>query len=129
MMRLNKFIKSLEWWKLVPSGLNGMKDVIIDPLNIDTTASYVSAAAARDGSLLVAYIPPAHDGGVTVNLTVLKKAAFAYWFDPTDGSFLPVGESRVTNKGNRTFVPPGKNHQGQTDWVLIFATEKIAEGQ
>src|SRR5690606_31954793 len=31
MMRLNEFIKSLEWWKLVPGGLDGMKDIIVDP--------------------------------------------------------------------------------------------------
>src|SRR5690606_42022423 len=42
MMRLNEFIKSLEWWKLVPGGLDGMKDIIVDPANADTTASFVS---------------------------------------------------------------------------------------
>lgn len=127
MMRLNKFIKSMEWWKLVPSGLNNMKEIIVDPLNVDTTASYVSAAAARDGSLLVAYIPPAHKGGVTVDLSVLGKTAFAYWFDPTDGRYFRVSESPIANKGNREFFPPGKNQQGLSDWVLLFTTDRLSE--
>ncbi len=129
MQILNQFIKSLEWWKLVPGGLNGMKDIIVDPLNIDTTASYISGAADRDGSLMVAYIPPAHKGGVTVDLSVLSKPARGYWFDPTSGRYIPVGGSQINNTGNRLFLPPGKNLQGETDWVLILTTEKIAEGQ
>jgi hypothetical protein len=127
MMRLNKFIKSLEWWKLVPSGLNGMKEIIVDPLNVDTTASYVSAAAARDGSFLVAYIPPANKGGVMVDLSVLRKTAFAYWFDPTDGSFVRVSESPVPNNGFKEFFPPGKNHQGLSDWVLLLTTNRLSQ--
>src|SRR6187431_1254342 len=65
------------------------ESIIADPVNIDTTAAYVSAAAARDGSLFVAYIPPAHKGGITVDLSVLNKPGFVYWFDPTDGSYSP----------------------------------------
>lgn len=125
MMRLNRFITSVEWWKLVPSGLNGMKNIILDPANTDTTASYVSAAAARDGSLLVAYIPPAHKGEVNVDLRVLSQPGFAYWFDPTDGRYMPVEASPVMNKGVREFVPPAKNYAGESDWVLVIRTSKI----
>ena len=59
--------------KLVPSGLDGMKNIIADPDNIDTSVSYISAAAARDGSVLVAYIPPDHTGEVKVDLSALSK--------------------------------------------------------
>jgi hypothetical protein len=124
MIRLNKFIQSLGWWKLVPGGLNGMKDIIVDPANVDTTASFVSAAAARDGSFLVAYIPPAHEGSIKVDLTVLNKPGFAYWFDPTDGRYLPVGRSPIRNKGVREFVTPGKNSVGENDWVLLVSTRR-----
>ena len=125
MTRLNKFIKSVEWWKLVPSGLKGMKNIIVDPLNVDTSASYVSAAAASDGSLLVAYIPPAHRGQVKVDLSVLSKPAFAYWFDPTDGRYISVEASPVTNREIREFMPPAKNHAGESDWVLLISSSKI----
>jgi hypothetical protein len=125
MMRLNGFIKSVEWWKLVPSGLNGMRNIVLDPDNMDPTASYVSAAAARDGSFLAAYLPPAHKGGVNVDLRVLSKSGFAYWFDPTDGRYVPVERSPVSNKGTRVFMPPAKNHAGESDWVLVVSTERI----
>lgn len=127
MTRLNHFIKSVEWWKLVPSGLNGMKIIIADPDNIDTTASYVSAAAARDGSFLIAYIPPAHKGEVSVDVSVLSKSGFAYWFDPTEERYIPVEASPITNKRIRKFMPPAKNHAGETDWVLVVTTGKLKE--
>ena len=106
MMRLNQFIKSVEWWKLVPAGLNGMKKIIANPVNIDAAATYVSAAAARDGSFLVAYIPPAHKGAIRVDLSVLSKPSYVYWFNPTDGRYLPMEASLVSNTGIREFVPP-----------------------
>lgn len=124
MMRLNEFIKSLEWWKLVPGGLDGMKDIIVDPANADTTASFVSAAAARDGSFLVAYIPPAHDGRIRVDLTVLSKPGIAYWFDPTDGRYLPVKGSPIRNNSVKEFITPEKNSVGEGDWVLLVKTTR-----
>ena len=127
MTRLNKFIKSLEWWKLVPAGLNGMKNIIKDPANIDTVASYVSAAAARDGSFLVAYVPPAHKGTIKVDVSVLSKRCFAYWFDPTDGRYIPAGRSPVSNTGIREFTPPATNHAGESDWVLLITSRKMTQ--
>ncbi|HEX6224338.1 MAG TPA: DUF4038 domain-containing protein [Chryseolinea sp.] len=122
MARLNKFIKSIEWWKLVPEGLNGMKKIITDPLNVDTTASFVSAAADPDGSLLVAYLPPAQKGSVKVDLSVVSKPAFAYWFDPTDWRYIPIASSPISNTDTREFTTPGKNHAGDRDWVLLVTT-------
>lgn len=115
MTRLNLFIQSLEWWKLVPGGLDGMQDIIAAPANIDTTATFVSAAAARDGSFLVAYLPPAHEGKVKVDLTVLSKPGYAYWFDPTDARYVPVESSSISNKRIQEFVTPGKNSVGEGD--------------
>jgi hypothetical protein len=125
MMRLNKFIKSVEWWKLVPAGLGGMKNIISAPVNIDTAATYVSAAAAKGGSFLVAYIPPAHKGAVKVDLSVLSKPAFGYWFDPTDGRYIPMKTSPLNNNGIIEFTPPGKNFDGESDWVLLLTTRRI----
>jgi len=127
MMRLNNFIKSVEWWKLVPSGLNGMRTIIADPVNIDTAASFVSAAAARDGSFLVAYIPPAHKGEVRVDLSVLSKPGFAYWFDPTDARYIPVQASPLVNRGVSKFIPPSKNQAGESDWVLLITISKMKD--
>ncbi|WP_336518283.1 DUF4038 domain-containing protein [Pollutibacter soli] len=125
MIILNKFIQSVDWWKLVPSGLNGMKNIIDNPNNKDTSVSYISAAAAKEGSLLVAYIPPAFKGEVKVDLTVLIKPGYAYWFDPTDGRYITIEKSAVSNKGAKSFIPPGKNSKGESDWVLVVSTHRI----
>lgn len=124
MMRMNKFIQSIEWWKLVPSGLTGMKTLIVDPRNADTSVSFVSAAAATDGSVLVAYIPPAHRRVINVDLRVLSKPCYAYWFDPTDERYIPVSTTAITNNSVKTFSPPGKNSAGEADWVFIATTDK-----
>jgi hypothetical protein len=59
MHQLNNFIKQKKWWELIPSALNNMPVLIADSNNTDTSAAYVSAAATKDGKLLIAYIPPA----------------------------------------------------------------------
>jgi len=53
---------------LVPSGLNGMRTSLRLALGHDPNADYVTAAATPDGKLLVAYIPPAHNGSITVDM-------------------------------------------------------------
>ena len=124
MSRLNGFIKSVEWWKLVPSGLNGMKNLITEGNTPDTTASYVSAAAAKDGSLLIAYIPPAHQGSIGVDLGTIKNNITASWFDPTNGMYKKITGTALSSKGTHTFTPPGKNSRGETDWVLVLRSIK-----
>lgn len=127
MTRLNRFIESIEWWKLIPQGLNGMKNIVIDPVNIDTTASYVSAAAARDGSMMVAYIPPSNKGHIKVDLSVVSKPAFEYWFDPTEGSYITINLSQTADTINREFKIPGKNKAGEHDWVLLISHKPLSK--
>ena len=62
MARLNAFIQSIAWYELVPSGLGGMKTLITAGGSSVSLSDYVAAAATPDGTLLVAYIPPAHNG-------------------------------------------------------------------
>jgi hypothetical protein len=118
MERLNGFIRSLRWWELVPSGMEGMKTLISGAGSNDSSTDYVAAAATGDGTLLVAYIPPDHTGPVTVDMTVLKKKVTGYWFDPASGALYPIAGSPFSNKDKRAFMPPGKNSRGQQDWVL-----------
>jgi hypothetical protein len=124
MSRLNKFIRSIEWWKLVPSGLNGMKTLITGKNNRDTAADYVAASATKNGTLLVAYIPPAHTGSISVDMSALRGKIYANWFDPTNGSFTEVTGSPFTTKSAREFVPPGKNSTGENDWVLVLSAKR-----
>jgi hypothetical protein len=124
MERLNGFIRTLRWWELVPSGLNGMKTLVTDPSNIDTTAAYVSASASKDGTLLVAYIPPAHRGSVSIDMSAMSAKSYAYWFDPTSTGLEVVEVDALRNKGVRSFTPPALNSRGEHDWVLVLRTSR-----
>ena len=118
--RLNAFIRSQAWNKLVPSGLNGMRTLITAGGGASPSAAdYVAASAAVDGKLLVAYIPPAHAGPITVDMGAMSGLARARWFDPTSGDYSSIG-SGFTNAGPREFLPPGANNSGYTDWVLVL---------
>jgi hypothetical protein len=124
MERLNGFIKSVRWWELVPSGLKGMKTLITIGGGKDSSTDYVAAAATPDGTLLIAYIPPDHTGSITVDMTVLKENIKAYWYDPTNGISAVIQGSPFDNKNTRKFTAPGKNNNGQNDWVLKLVGTK-----
>jgi hypothetical protein len=79
MRRLNAFIGSVPWFKLVPSGLNGMRDLVTAGGSSVTLDDYVSASATLDGTLLVAYIPPDHTGPITVDMTAMSGPSHARW--------------------------------------------------
>jgi hypothetical protein len=119
--RLNAFVRSIKWWELVPSGLNGLKPLILSGGSTDDKSDFVAAAANQDGSLLIAYIPPDHIGGITVDMTVLKKKITAWWFDPASGKSIELRGSPFPNNKSHQFVVPGKNSSGQNDWVLKLA--------
>jgi hypothetical protein len=120
MGRLNNFIKSMPWWELVPSGLDGMKPLISINGGVPSDPDYVAAAATRAGTFLVAYIPPSHKGSITVDMTVMKSNIKASWYDPTSGTFAAIPGTPFSNKGMQQFTPPGKNQNGDNDWVLFL---------
>ena len=123
MEHLNRFIRSIPWWELVPSGLNGMRNLIAD-VGSDSSAAYVSAASTPSGTLLVAYVPPAHRGSITVDVTGMGKTIEANWYDPTGGSYTKITGSPFKNEGTRKFTPPKSNSVGQSDWVLVLSALK-----
>jgi len=120
MKLLNGFIKSINWWQLVPSGLDSMKTLVIAGNTADTTETYVAAACTRKGDLLVAYIPPKHQGSITLDLTVLGGPSTAKWFDPTNGKYSLIKGSISPKSLKREFSIPGKNSAGENDWVLVI---------
>ncbi|HWD37294.1 MAG TPA: DUF4038 domain-containing protein [Fimbriimonas sp.] len=120
MAHLNAFWKAVNWWDLVPSGLNGMR-VLVEDNAPEADKAYVSAAATPDGRLLVAYIPPAHLGPVKLDLTVMQGKPHAEWFNPTTGKRTSIGEL----EGGRSLKlsPPGENGSGFSDWVLVVRSK------
>ncbi len=97
-----------------------MRNLITEGGGTDSSSNYVTAAATPAGTLLVAYVPPAHSGSITVDMEAMKGSALARWFDPTSGKYTPVVGSPVKNKGMHQFTPPGSNSAGQNDWVLVL---------
>jgi len=125
MARLNAFIISINWYKLVPSNLGGMRNLITAGGSTVLLDDYVAASATFDGALLVAYIPPAHKGSITVDMAAMSAPARARWFDPTNAAYTDIG-SGIPNKGEHEFVPPGNNSTGEGDWTLIIDVPMVA---
>ena len=117
-----KMFSSVAWFDLVPdqdhSVVTGGLGTVGDFKTPVRLSDYCTAAKTQDGSLVVAYMPTART--ITVNMGSLKSPALGTWFDPTDGVYTPVSAGRLENKGLRQFTPPGKNHDGDSDWVLIL---------
>ena len=90
---LNAFIRGLEWHTLVPSGLDGMRELITRAGSCVRAHDYIAAAASRDGSLLVAYVPPEGAGSFDVDLRAMRGPVRARWFDPTDGSWRAIADA------------------------------------
>jgi len=117
---LNEFIRSVNWWQLIPSGLDGMKELVVHGSGADTSSDYIAAACSKDGKLLVAYIPPAHNGSFTVDLSVLSGKPAAYWLDPSSGKYSNITGDFSPGKGQTEFNTPGINNSGEKDWVLVI---------
>jgi hypothetical protein len=81
-------------------------------------ADYVTAARTPDGRLVMAYVPEAQTIGV--DMSKLAGRVRASWYDPTNGTYQSVRGSRFDNAGTRQFAPPGKNADGDPDWVLVL---------
>jgi hypothetical protein len=119
MARLNAFVTSVSWYSLVPSGLGGMRTIVTSGGGSVSGSNYVAAAASPDGMLLVAYVPPAHSGAISVDMAAMSGTSRARWLDPTSGVYTTIGTG-LANSGARSFSTPGSNSAGAADWVLVL---------
>lgn len=118
MKRLNDFVRGIAWYRLVPSGLAGMRELVTAGAGSVFGSDYVAAAATPDGTLLVAYVPPDHSGSFTLDMEALSGPALARWLNPTTAAYTTIGT--IPNAGTREFDPPGDNGSGWDDWVLVI---------
>jgi hypothetical protein len=110
------------WFDLVPDDDHS---VVVSGYGSDSAtgsvndSEYVTAARTPDGRLAMAYLPE----GQTIGVDMSKLAARVRvsWYDPTRGIYRRVPGSPFDNAGTRKFSPPGKNGDGDTDWVLVLA--------
>jgi Protein of unknown function (DUF4038)/Putative collagen-binding domain of a collagenase len=112
-----------KWYDLVPDQTH---TVVTDgygapaPLGTGsvTTDTYLTAARTPDGGLIIVYMPTTRT--ISVDMSKLSATTVARWYDPTTGDYINVSSSGFVNRGIRQFTPPGKNHQGAGDWVLLL---------
>ena len=121
MMRMDQLLDGVPWWNLVPSGQNGMKRLVTAGGGFYGSTAYVTSAATRDGSTLLAYVPSTGTGTrtVTVDMTALSGSARGRWYNPTNGAYTNIATS-IPNIGTRQFTTPGNNGTGANDWVLVL---------
>lgn len=124
---LTKLFRSIPWWNLVPDQNHqvvtlgyGSYDATNDDLPL---ANYATTAWVPDGSVAIVY--DVAGAALTVNLAVFSKPVTAAWYDPSSGSFNVVAGSPFTNSGTRPFTPPGANHDGAADWVLVLEINPV----
>jgi hypothetical protein len=116
------FFSSVRWYDLVPdqdhsvvtAGLGTFGDLHVRVSNSD----FCTAAKTPDGEFVVAYVPTVRT--VTVNMASLKGPAKGVWFDPTNGTYTKIPGGLLPNTGAQQLTPPGKNHDGDGDWVLLL---------
>ena len=117
-----RFFSSLRWQDLVPDQAHAVVTGGLGTYgNVETKVSvsdYLTAARSHDGSLVVAYMPTSRT--ITVNMGSLSGPARGRWFDPSNGSYQDAAPGVLDNSGSRQFTPPGKNHDGDGDWVLLL---------
>ena len=117
-----KFFSSLPWQDLVPDQDHTVVTVGLGTYGTFQTrvsqSDYCTASKTPDGSFVAAYLPTART--ITVNMASLKAPADAKWFDSTNGAYINIPGGQIANIGLRQFTPPGKNHEGADDWVLLL---------
>jgi len=124
---LNGFIQTITWWELVPSGLSGMRTLVLSGIGSESGTDYVAAAATPTGSLLVAYVPPAHNGDITLDISGMTHEVEVSWLDPGSGTYTKFNPSSSVNTGSITVGIPGTNSRGAKDWVLVIHSVKDPE--
>ncbi len=99
-----KFLLTLPWNQLSPTS------------SIFTGAT--SAATTPSGNCALAYA--AKGQTLIANLGKFTAPVAARWFDPTRGVLSDIQGTPFSNNDSREFSPPGKNADGDADWVLVL---------
>jgi len=119
---LTQLFRSLPWWNLVPDQTHQVVTAGYGTYNGSNgnlpASNYSTTAWVPDGSLAVIYDPAGN--ALTVNLAKFSGPVTAGWYDPSNGTYTSIAGSPFANAGSHVFSTPGKNHDAQSDWVLVL---------
>ncbi len=121
----NQLFGGVAWWKLAPDATHKVVTAGYGAYNGSNTnltvSNYCTTGWASDGSLAITYCP--NPTTLTVNLAQFGGPVTAEWYDPSSGTCALIAGSPFSNIGTHAFGTPGKNHDGDLDWVLILGTQ------
>ena len=118
---LKSFFESRAWYDLVPDQAHATLTAGYGTFSSKGTVDgndYATAARTPDGRLAIIYAPTIRP--LSIDMSKLSGPATARWFDPASGAYLAIDGSPFPNTSSRSFTPPGKNHDGNEDWVLLL---------
>ena len=123
---MKKLFAPRKWYDLVPDQTHtAVTDGFGMPAPLGTgsvtTDTYATAARTPDGRLIMVYMPTIRT--ITLDMSKLSGPAAARWYDPTTGKYIDESVSSFANTGTREFTPPGNNHDGDGDWVLVLEAD------
>lgn len=115
--RFNKWIVTFPWYNLVPTN-----SAITSGGGTPNSDTQVVAAKTATGTLMLIYIPPAHTGTVTIDMSLMAGSTLARWWDGSTGNngVYTTDSSGIAASGTHVFTRPGNNVAGDADWWLVL---------
>jgi hypothetical protein len=109
------------WFRLVPD----LRHRIVTkgygtftPNRAVASSDYATTAATPDRRLVISYLPAG--GTIRVDTRRMAPRVHANWYDPTSGSYTAVQGSPFTTGTSLDLTAPGRNHDGDHDWILVL---------
>jgi hypothetical protein len=120
---LAKLFAGRPWFRLVPDQghrvVTAGYGTFASSGNVESS-NYVTTAATPDGTLAISYVPAGST--VTVDMARFSGPIRAQWYDPTRGVYSAVSGSPFPNSKAVDVASPGRNADGDPDWVLVLTS-------
>ncbi|MBC8052421.1 MAG: DUF4038 domain-containing protein [Sphingobacteriaceae bacterium] len=113
---MKRLFEPREWHKLRP---DFSRDLIINrALNL-RGLDEIAVATSPSRDLAIIYFPRRTE--IQINKKWFSGKIYPKWYDPTIGTYTKA--KALKSSGNTKFSPPGKNNNGEDDFVLILETK------